>query len=735
MNFKEDVDGVRAMMWPSFRLATLPLFLVAALAAGTALAQEDPRSTTGPTPPPGVVSTPLGKSDTGIMIANVPSYEWRHGCGPTALGMMVGFWDVNGFDDLIPGSASTQTVAVIQAIASGGDFPSPYPAGSEQHFEDYARPKDDEALLLQDDVAQQQRAPHTDNCIADFMRTSRYSANNFYGSSGAGDVIRAFTGYVALRSTKYVPTAQSYSFGSTLTFDVLKQEILAGRPMVFLVDSTGDGKTDHFVTVIGYDEGPPQSYIYYDTWKVHLGQPQEAQFRAMSSAYQWGVWGGWSFNLAVETTPPTGTIVINGNRSTTNTPNVTLTLTWSDGTGSGVSRMRFSDDGAHWPSPWEALMATKAYTLPSGDGYKTVSVQYLDKANNHSAVFKDYIRLDTTPPAGGIVINRGDAATISQSVTLGLTWADTGAGVTRMRFSDDGAHWTPWESLAAIRAHTLPLAVPGNQTVCAQYLDGAGNYSTVYKDYIKLVVPTPGKTETVMLPGNVPLVMVWIPGGTFLMGPYPGEQDSNGWEDPQHSVTLGGFWMGKYALTKRQWTAVMGTAPWTGQSCVLADLDSPAVYVSWSDAQSFLTTVNSYTGKTFRLPSEAQREYACRGGTTSRFYWGDDPGYTAIGNYAWYWNYSTEEYAHVVGQKLPNAFGLYDTSGNVWEWCEDDWHGNYTGAPTGGQAWVDSPRGSYRLLRGGSWDDYFYPCRSAARSFLTPGGTYSNGGFRVSRTP
>ncbi len=417
---------------------------------------------------------------------------------------------------------------------------------------------------------------------------------------------------------------------------------------------------------------------------------------------------------AVDTTPPTGTIIINSNRSATNTPNVTLALTWSDGTGLGVSRMRFSNDGATW-SAWEVLQAVRPYTLPGGDGHKTVRVQYLDKANNRSITYSDYIRLDTTPPTGTIIINGGASTTTSQAVTLGLAWSDgTGAQVSRMRFSDNGSTWTAWMAPAATREHTLPLG-QGYHTVRVQYLDGANNYSTVYSDYIKLLVAE----ETVLLPGNVPLVMVRIPGGSFMMGHYPGEQDYGLNEGVQHAVTLNGFWMGKYELTKRQWTAVMGTAPWTGQDHVLADLDSPAVYVSWDNAQVFIAALNSYTGKTFRLPSEAEWEHACRAGTTTRFYWGDDPGYTVINDYAWWIGNAYNAgvgYARVGGQKLQNPFGLYDMSGNVWEWCEDDMHGSYAGAPTDGQAWIDSPRGDYRATRGGAWGNSCELARSAYRA-------------------
>ncbi len=186
--------------------------------------------------------------------------------------------------------------------------------------------------------------------------------------------------------------------------------------------------------------------------------------------------------------PITGSIVINNNRSATNNPVVTLALTWAGGDGTGVVRMRFSDDGSNWTG-WLSLAASVSHTLsPPGDGHKTVRVQYLDKMNNKSAVFLDYIRLDQTPPTGTIIINGGAATTPTRSVTLGLTWADTGATVSRMRFSDDGAHWTYWMPQTATKTYTLPEGL-GYHTVRVQYLDGAGNYSAVYNDYIKLVAP------------------------------------------------------------------------------------------------------------------------------------------------------------------------------------------------------------------------------------------------------
>lgn len=193
-------------------------------------------------------------------------------------------------------------------------------------------------------------------------------------------------------------------------------------------------------------------------------------------------------NVAVDALAPiTGSIQINSNRSATNNRAVTLGLAWAGG--ADVVRMRFSDDGATWTA-WESLSATRGYTLPEGaDGHRTVRVQFLDRLNKRSGTFSDYIRLDTVPPTGTITINGGASTTGSLNVTLGLTWADgVGAQVSRMRFSDDGAHWTAWMPLEHPHSHTLPAGL-GYHTVRVQYLDGAGNYSAVYNDYIKVVAP------------------------------------------------------------------------------------------------------------------------------------------------------------------------------------------------------------------------------------------------------
>lgn len=240
---------------------------------------------------------------------------------------------------------------------------------------------------------------------------------------------------------------------------------------------------------------------------------------------------------------------------------------------------------------------------------------------------------------------------------------------------------------------------------------------------------------TVTLPGDVPLVLVSLPGGTFMMGRSDDEQDSQASEAPRHEVTVPGFWMGKYEVTKAQWTALMNTQPWQGQPYHTPDPDTPVVYVSWEDAKSFLQALATHTGMPFRLPSEAEWEYASRAGSTTRFHWGDDPGYTALKDYAWYYErtvaYLHESYAHRVGLLVPNPFGLYDMIGGVSEVCEDDWHADYTSAPADGRPWLVTGGLYFSVARGGGWAYLTVDCRAAAR--FPQGRTWTDytTGFRV----
>ena len=249
-----------------------------------------------------------------------------------------------------------------------------------------------------------------------------------------------------------------------------------------------------------------------------------------------------------------------------------------------------------------------------------------------------------------------------------------------------------------------------------------------------------GQTQTpglMTLPGGVELELANISAGSFTMGSPDNELDRDMIEGPQHQVTLThDFWMGKYEVTKGQWIALMGTTPWRNLSGnVIEDLNSPVIYVTWDDVQDFLAALNAYTGYTFSLPTEAQWEYACRAGTTTRYYWGDDLTYTNVTSYAWYYNNSTannESYAHVVAYKPANAFGLYDMSGNASEWCAD-MYAPYTADAVSDPLVlpVTNTPTTERVVRGGGWDDDGNRCRSAYRGHFTHGSKDDSLGFRL----
>ncbi len=244
----------------------------------------------------------------------------------------------------------------------------------------------------------------------------------------------------------------------------------------------------------------------------------------------------------------------------------------------------------------------------------------------------------------------------------------------------------------------------------------------------------PPQEITIMLPGDVPLVLVRVPAGTYLRGRNPNEQDSSEREDPQHEVTLTeDFYLGKYPVTQAQWLAVMGSWPASEPDAASGASDEhPAYFVSWNDAQAFIGAVNAHSEATgqvtgaLRLPTEAEWEYACRAGTTTRFYWGDDPDYRDVDAYAWY--LGNEDSAMPVGLKQPNDWGLYDMSGNVFEWCQD-WYESYPSEPVTNPTGPDE--GSFRVGRGGAWHRGALYCRSAFRASFAPDVRNNHLGFRV----
>jgi formylglycine-generating enzyme required for sulfatase activity len=238
---------------------------------------------------------------------------------------------------------------------------------------------------------------------------------------------------------------------------------------------------------------------------------------------------------------------------------------------------------------------------------------------------------------------------------------------------------------------------------------------------------------------GVTLEMVAIPGGTFIMGSPENEEGYHSSESPQHEVTVPPFFMGKYPVTQQQWRVVAALEN------VNIDLKSDPSYfkgdnlpvecVSWNDAREFCDRLSRMANKTYRLPSEAEWEYACRGGTTTPFYCGETIS-TDLANYDGNYTYGQgqkgqyREKTTEVGIFPANPFGLYDMCGNVWEWCEDGWHENYINAPTDGSAWT-SLSSQRKLLRVGSWVNNPVNCRSAYRHHYNLDDNDDHIGFRV----
>ncbi len=231
--------------------------------------------------------------------------------------------------------------------------------------------------------------------------------------------------------------------------------------------------------------------------------------------------------------------------------------------------------------------------------------------------------------------------------------------------------------------------------------------------------------------------MVVVPAGRFLMGSPPDEPGRISWEGPQRWVDVPRFAIGKYEVTQGEWLAVMGSNPSRFRDC---GMNCPVEKVSWNDAQEFVRRLSQRTGQYYRLPSEAEWEYAARAGSTTAYPWGE----RASRGHA---NYGADdccagraegqdrwEQTAPVGQFPSNAFGLHDMHGNVWEWVQDVWYDSYAGAPSDGSARIGGGDASLRVLRGGSWDYTPQFLRSAYRIRYPPVIRYGNAGFRIART-
>ena len=253
------------------------------------------------------------------------------------------------------------------------------------------------------------------------------------------------------------------------------------------------------------------------------------------------------------------------------------------------------------------------------------------------------------------------------------------------------------------------------------------------------------------LGSRLTLEMISVPEGQFMMGSPKNELRHQSNEDPQHEVTVSSFWIAKYPVTQAQWKAVAALPQLQRElTAVPSNFEGdnrPVEQVSWHDAVEFCDRLSQRTGRDYRLPSEAEWEYACRAGTETPFHFGATLT-TELANYRGTdWEYEGKTYSGAYGDgplgiyreettevgifDAANGFGLHDMHGNVWEWCQDNWHDNYEGAPVAGGAWISRGEAKYRVLRGGSWHDVPEDCRSAIRYRFDPDDSISFVGFRV----
>ncbi|MGM9799925.1 MAG: SUMF1/EgtB/PvdO family nonheme iron enzyme [Muribaculaceae bacterium] len=314
-----------------------------------------------------------------------------------------------------------------------------------------------------------------------------------------------------------------------------------------------------------------------------------------------------------------------------------------------------------------------------------------------------------------VAVAEGQTATVKTTLSNGrsirITCATAGSRI-YVDGQDMGA--APFEGTLSYGSHSV-YAVDGAKKTAVKTVnvtEGTGAMADVSLSFIEKEIQITVK--------GVTFEMVYVPGGTFTMGATAEQGDeADFWEKPAHSVPLSGYYIGKYEVTQAQWRAIMGNNP----SSFKGD-NLPVEKVSWKDCQKFIKKLNKLTGKKFSLPTEAQWEYAARGGKSGGTKYS---GSNNIGNVAWYEDNSGDK-THPVGEKSPNDLGIYDMSGNVWEWCQD-WFDKYPSYSETNPTGPDS--GVSRVYRGGGWWSNAWVCRVSYRNFTAPGFRNYGLGFRL----
>lgn len=377
--------------------------------------------------------------------------------------------------------------------------------------------------------------------------------------------------------------------------------------------------------------------------------------------------------------------------------------------------------GTGYASKTVSIRAEHSYKVQC-DGYWPVEdVAYFEKRDKKELDIKlvpnfSYITIKTDPAGADVTID-GEKVGITPYMSERIPF-----GQHRIELNKEG--YEKFVEVLEIKPDELENTQLANVKLTKIYVPQQQTTTTT-QTTVRQPVTTPSKpvvrTYTV---GNVSFEMISVKGGTFTMGGTSEQGAVDDDEKPTHSVTLSDYYIGKYEVTQALWKAVMGNRPstWKGENL-------PVESVSWKDVQDFIKKLNQKTGENFRLPTEAEWEYAARGGNKSKGY--RFSGSNNIGDVAWQEDNSGKK-THPVGMKSPNELGIYDMSGNVWEWCEDK-YGKYSSEsqtnPTG------STKGSQRVLRGGSWSNFANICHISNRGKDSAGEKFGNYGFRLVIVP
>lgn len=308
-----------------------------------------------------------------------------------------------------------------------------------------------------------------------------------------------------------------------------------------------------------------------------------------------------------------------------------------------------------------------------------------------------------------------DAAQVGKNILITYD-LDRTADISVDYSTDGGRTYT---TLRHVSGDVGMSVTPGHKTITWDVLSEVDKF--VGDNICFRVNATSGKM-LITLPTGQSFTMIYVEGGSFVMGCTSEQSDCDYDERPAHRVTVDSYYIGETEVTQELWTAVMGSNP-----SFFKGTQRPVGNVCWHDCQDFIRKLNQITGKNFRLPTEAEWEYAARGGKKSKSY--KYSGSNTIVTVAWY-VYNSGGQTHNVKTKLPNELGIYDMSGNVCEWCQD-WYGSgyYANSPQANPTGLSS--GSYRVLRGGSWNVSAQCCRVADRGNNTPSNRRSTYGFRL----